>query len=115
MTPSALALSADEKTLYVACSDANAIAQVDLSQERILVSGFIPVGWYPTAVRALSDNRVVVLNGRGLRSFANARGPNPTKAVERSHMADASEYQYVGLIQKGTVGFNYAAGCERIA
>ena len=105
MTPSALALSADEKTLYVVCSDANAIAQVDLSQERALVTGFIPVGWYPTAVRALPDNRIVVLNGRGVRSFANPRGPNPTKAVERSHMADASDYQYVGLIQKGTVAF----------
>ena len=31
MTPSALALSADRKTLYVACSDANTVAVVDLA------------------------------------------------------------------------------------
>ena len=103
MTPSALGLSADQKTLYVACSDANAIAQIDLSQERVYVAGFIPAGWYPTAVRGLPDGRLAVLNGRGLRSYANPKGPNPTKAVERSHLADTSNYEYVGLIQKGTV------------
>ncbi len=114
MTPSALALSADEKTLYVVCSDANAVAQVDLSGERTVVSGFIPVGWYPTAARALADNRIVVLNGRGVRSFPNPRGPNPVKAVERSHMADASDYQYVGLIQKGTIAFISPPGADQL-
>ncbi len=53
MTPSALALSPDGKRLYVACSDANAAAVVDVSETRSRVEGFIPAGWYPTAVRAL--------------------------------------------------------------
>jgi DNA-binding beta-propeller fold protein YncE len=103
MTPSALALTSDQKTLYVVCSDANTVAQVDLSQEKTVVAGFIPVGWYPTAVTALAGGRIAVLNGRGLRSFANPRGPNPTRSVERMHMADDPNYQYVGFIQKGTV------------
>jgi YVTN family beta-propeller protein len=106
MTPSALALSPDGKKLYVVCSDANAVAQIDLSQEQMFLSGFIPVGWYPTGARVLPDGRLLVLNGRGGRSFPNPKGPNPTKAVERAHMAnDPAEYQYVGYIQTGTVSF----------
>ena len=55
MTPSALALSANQRTLYVVCSDANAVAVIDLTSERSTVMGFIPAGWYPTAVRELPD------------------------------------------------------------
>ncbi len=106
MTPSALALSADSKLLYVVCSDGNTVAQIDLTQEQMFVSGFLPVGWYPTAARALPDGSLVVLNGRGGQSYPNPKGPNPAKAVERSHMAnDPAEYQYVGYIQKGSVSF----------
>jgi DNA-binding beta-propeller fold protein YncE len=64
MSPSALALSPDGKRLYVACSDANALAVVDVSGERSYTEGFIPVGWYPTAVEALKSGAVVVLNGK---------------------------------------------------
>jgi DNA-binding beta-propeller fold protein YncE len=54
MTPSALGLSADGKRLFVACSDANAAAVVDIAASRSRVEGFIPTGWYPTAVRFVS-------------------------------------------------------------
>jgi DNA-binding beta-propeller fold protein YncE len=65
MTPSALALSPDQSRLYVVCSDANAAAVVDVTSARSQVLGFVPTGWYPTAARALSDGRLVVLNGKG--------------------------------------------------
>jgi YVTN family beta-propeller protein len=68
MTPSALALSPDGTRLYVACSDANAAAVVDVSEARSRVEGFIPAGWYPTAVRALPSGTLVVVNGKGVRS-----------------------------------------------
>lgn len=71
-TPSALALSADQKTLYVACSDGNSVAVVDISGERSEVSGFVPAGRYPTAVRSLEDGRLVVLNGLGSGSPAHS-------------------------------------------
>jgi YVTN family beta-propeller protein len=64
MTPSALALSADQKHLYVACSDADVVASVDVSDVRGVVEGFLPSGAYPAAVRASSD-RVWVANARG--------------------------------------------------
>src|SRR5262249_27266257 len=62
MTPSALALSQGRNRLYVACSDANAVAVVDVSSDRSFVEGFVPVGWYPTAVRALASGTLVTIN-----------------------------------------------------
>ena len=47
MTPSALALSPDGKRLFVACSDGNVAAVVDVSSASSRVEGFIPTGWYP--------------------------------------------------------------------
>lgn len=65
MTPSALATDPDATLLFVACSDANAIAIVDLTDPRLPVRGFAPTGWYPTAVRVLPDKQMVALNGMG--------------------------------------------------
>jgi DNA-binding beta-propeller fold protein YncE len=101
-TPAALALSPDGKTLYVVCSDLNAVAVVDVSNAKSQVRGFIPSGWYPTAARVLSDGRLLVLNGRGLRSMPNPKGPNPTKHEAPMHRGN-TELQYVGGIQHGTV------------
>jgi YVTN family beta-propeller protein len=42
MTPSALALSADGRRLFVACSDANMAAVVDVSEERSHMEGLSP-------------------------------------------------------------------------
>ena len=101
-TPAAVALSPDEKTLYVVCSDLNAVAVVDVSNARSEVRGFIPAGWYPTAARMLADGRLLILNGRGLRSLPNPKGPNPTKNVAPMHRGN-TELEYVGGIQHGTV------------
>jgi YVTN family beta-propeller protein len=79
MTPSALALNADHSRLFVACSDANAVAVVDVSKSRSRVLGFVPTGWYPTSVRSLAGGRLAVLNGKGLRSFPNPKGQDPAK------------------------------------
>ncbi len=83
MTPSALALSPDQSRLYVVCSDANAAAVVDVTAARSQVLGFVPTGWYPTAARVLADGRLVVLNGKGSRSYPNPNGPNPTNQTEQ--------------------------------
>lgn len=101
MTPSALALADDESRLYVVCSDGNAVAVADVAGPRGRVVGFLPTGWYPLAARALADGRLVVFNGRGARSFANPNGPNPFKAVERSHLGVRND-EYVGVLQTGT-------------
>jgi DNA-binding beta-propeller fold protein YncE len=104
MTPSALALSADAKTLFVACSDANAAAVVDVSGDRSHVKGFIPTGWYPTAVRALPSGALVVLNGKGVRSYPNPNGPNPLKKPEPIHEG-VRDPGYVAAMQTGTASW----------
>ncbi len=104
MTPSALALSPDGNQLYVTCSDANAVARVDISQDRADVQGFIPTGWYPTATRPLPDGRLAILSGKGLRSHPNTNGPNPSKQAAPAHQGIPAE-EYVGRIQEGTVAF----------
>jgi Uncharacterized conserved protein len=104
MTPSALALSADAKQLYVVCSDANAVAVVDISQDRADVRGFIPTGWYPTAARTVANGKLVILNGRGLRSYSNLKGPNPTRQPAPRHEGVIAE-DYVGKLQTGTASF----------
>jgi DNA-binding beta-propeller fold protein YncE/phospholipase C len=104
MTPSALALSADQKRLHVVCSDAAAVAVVDISMARSQVAGFVPTGWYPTAARVLSDGRLLVLNGRGARSYPNPKGPQANKAPARSHLGIRSD-EYVGSIQRGTLSW----------
>jgi YVTN family beta-propeller protein len=104
MTPSALALTADGKRLYVACSDANAAAVVDVSGDRSRVEGFIPAGWYPTAVRALPSGTLVVLNGRGLRSYPFPNGPNPTRRAAPVETG-APAPQFVARMQTGTASW----------
>lgn len=103
MTPSAVALDRDQSRLFVVCSDANAVAVVDVAGPRSLVLGFVPTGWYPTAARVLPDRRLVVLNGRGPRSFPNPQGPDPAARVAGSHAGDPPPVaQYVGRLQKGS-------------
>ncbi len=104
MTPSALALSPDGKRLFVACSDANAAAVVDISMARSRVEGFIPTGWYPTAVRALASGTLVVINGKGLRSYANPNGPSPVRRPEPLHQGVPNP-EFVGRMQTGTASW----------
>jgi YVTN family beta-propeller protein len=111
MTPAALALSPDEDSLYVVCSDANAVAQVDVSTKSSLVMGFIPTGWYPTAARVLSDGTVMVLNGRGSRSLPNPEGPNPTVRKAPVHEGIVA-VQYVAAIQNGSASLIPAPTAE---
>jgi DNA-binding beta-propeller fold protein YncE len=68
-----LALSANEKTLYVANADNNSLAVFDVSKPgRSQSKGFIPVGWYPTSVRVV-DKRIFVAMAKGLHLLQTIR------------------------------------------
>ena len=100
MTPSHLA--ADEKAglLFVTCSDANAVAVVDIREKSMEVEGYIPAGWYPTASLPLGGETLLVLNGKGSGSAPNPNGPNPT--IHRSMTPQPpSDIQYIALVQTG--------------
>jgi DNA-binding beta-propeller fold protein YncE len=101
MTPSAVALNPAENRLYVVCSDANTVAVADISEARSRVTGFIPTGWYPTAAHVMPDDRLVVFNGRGERSFPNPDGPSPFRRRSPQHLGNVA-VQYVGDIQIGS-------------
>jgi len=68
-SPEGLALSGDEKTLYVANAHANAVAVVQLAANPMpragsKLLGFIPTGKYASAV-AVVGNMIFVANGKG--------------------------------------------------
>jgi DNA-binding beta-propeller fold protein YncE len=114
MTPSALAANENRTKLFVVCSDANAVAQVDISAARSRLEGFIPTGWYPTAITALKGGELAILNGKGLGSHPNPNGPNPTRNAAQVHAQGASSVEYVGHIQKGTAQFIPAPSDDQI-
>ncbi len=71
VSPSGLALSPDEKTLYASLGDFNAVGVIDTGTNQL--SGYIPVGWYPTALAATPDGKALqVVNGWG----TTAMNPN---------------------------------------
>lgn len=107
-TTNALALSENEKTLYVANADNNCVAVFDISNRGASQSrGFIPVGWYPTAIKIIG-NRIFVANGKGFSSMANPYGPNPVADGQKTiyQQGDTNrpkEVQYIGGLFKGTI------------
>lgn len=91
VTPTGLALSPDEKRLYVSAADQNAVLVVD-PQGRTL--GALPVGWYPTAVATTPDGHLMVANGKGVA----ARNPNKENAGP-----EGSRGKYIENLLEGTV------------
>ncbi|HTI89517.1 MAG TPA: beta-propeller fold lactonase family protein [Puia sp.] len=107
-TTNALALSPDSRTLYVANADNNCLAVFDVSKPGSCLSkGFIPVGWYPTAVKVIGK-RVWVANGKGLTSLANPQGPNPLGRrqevnYQQGDLKKVQPVQYIAGLFKGAM------------
>jgi len=71
VTPTAMACSRDGKKLYVALGDMNAIGVIDTSNMQLL--GYVPVGWYPSALVVTGEDQLLVANAKG----TVIRNPNP--------------------------------------
>jgi len=90
--PFGLALSPDQKRLYVAESGINALAVVNTSNGEVV--GHIPTGWFPSKVEVSKDGAyLIVTNAKGYGS-----GPNGGVTFERG-----PEGSYIGSLMKGTV------------
>lgn len=63
--PSALAVSEDERTLYIANSGNNIILAVNIEEALPEPQGALPTGWFPTAVVGLDDGALAYLSGKG--------------------------------------------------
>ena len=97
--PNSLALSPDEKRLYVTDGGTNVVAVVALDRKYPAVIGLIPTGWYPQAVIAGSAQpELYVVNSR------SKPGPNPDTASHRTQpkkFYTANEY----VLQLEKAGF----------
>nr|WP_229249346.1 bifunctional YncE family protein/alkaline phosphatase family protein [Dyadobacter sandarakinus] len=119
-TPNGLALSEDEKTLYIANADNNCLAVFDVETKgRSRSAGFIPTGWYPTAVK-LVGSRIFVTNGKGFSSRSNPKGPNPNlskvpQQVGPNPQAYTGREQYIGGLFKGTLSMIDVPSPERLS
>jgi len=90
--PFGLAVSPDEKQLFVAEAGINAIGVIDLPSFK--VAGHIPVGWFPSKLKVTPDGRnIIVTNAKGYGS-----GPNGGK-----DFIEGGEGTYIGNLMKGTV------------
>ena len=76
-TPNALALDRVNGLLYVANADNNDIAVVHVAErDKSEVLGFIPSGWYPSALALLPrQQKLYIGNSKGGGSYSNIRGP----------------------------------------
>ncbi len=90
--PFGLAVSPDEKMLFVAESGINAIGVIDIPSFKVL--GHIPAGWFPSRIKVTPDGmNLIVTNAKGYGS-----GPNGGK-----NFREGAEGTYIGNLMKGTV------------
>ncbi len=90
--PFGLAVSPDQKRLYVAESGINAIGIIDIPTLNVI--GHIPVGWFPSKLAVSPDGKkLFVANAKGFGS-----GPNGGK-----NYSPGPEGSYIGSLMKGTV------------
>ncbi len=99
-TPNALAYDAAAKSLYVANADNNSVAVIRAAEKgESEVLGFIPAGWYPSALALTPDKKKLYIgNSKGLGGYANVTGPN--SPLRKPGMPQDS----VKSLQKGSVG-----------
>ncbi|MCZ2153652.1 MAG: hypothetical protein LC114_07090 [Bryobacterales bacterium] len=105
MTPSALAYDAERRWLYVVCSDANAVAVLDVAVPRANVLGFLPTGEYPLAARVLSKGRLIVLNAPGSGSVLARFNAETLVSLTRDTLSNSS-YRDERLINAGVPAGN---------
>jgi YVTN family beta-propeller protein len=97
-TPNALALDAKNGMLFVANADNNCIAVVNIREySESQVMGFIPSGWYPSALHLSPNMKLYIGNSKGLEPHANPDGP--TSPLMHGKPSTTS----VRDIQRGTV------------
>lgn len=109
-SPEGLALSVDEKTLFVANAHSNAVAVISLASsgnEKSKLAGFIPTGQYPAALAVIGQN-LIVGNGKGTgvensSMIVNHSGRAPNVANDRFPAGRGQGGQYSGSLISGNL------------
>ncbi|MDZ7605859.1 MAG: bifunctional YncE family protein/alkaline phosphatase family protein [Cyclobacteriaceae bacterium] len=90
--PFGLAVSPDQKRLYVCEAGINAVAVIDIASMKVI--GHIPTGWFPSKLKVSNDGKkLIVTSAKGFGSGPNG-GPGFNKMLRGS---------YVGSLMLGTV------------
>lgn len=90
--PFGIALSPDQKRVFVAEAGINAVAVIDVA--RLEVVGHIPTAWFPSKLKVSHDGKkLIVANAKGYGS-----GPNAGK-----NFVIGEEGSYIGGLMKGVV------------
>jgi YVTN family beta-propeller protein len=93
--PFGLAISPDQKKLFVAEAGINAVAVIDVASQKVL--GHIPTGWFPSKLKVTPDGKqIIVSNAKGFGS-----GPNGGKNFIPKGSGRGSDY--IGSLMLGTV------------
>jgi YVTN family beta-propeller protein len=101
--PNSVALSPDEKTLYVTNGGTNSIALIALDKDPddSHVVGLIPTAWYPTSVSVSKSGAMLyVVNGKSMPG-ANPKGCRKTFTTNSDDRPCASAGQYILQLEKG--------------
>lgn len=98
-TPDALAIDPVRHLLYVANADNNNVGVVDISNTKHSeVLGFIPTGWYPSALTLSKDgHKLFIGTSKGDAAYPDVKGPESPLAEHPG--GDES----IKTMQKGTV------------
>jgi YVTN family beta-propeller protein len=98
-TPDALEVDAAKKLLYVANADNNSVGVVNIADpHHSEVLGFIPTGWYPSALTLADGGRTLYVgNSKGQASYPDIKGPGSPLASRWN--GDES----IKTLQKGSV------------
>ncbi len=92
--PFGLAISPDQKRLYIAEAGINAVGVLDVATRKVL--GHIPTGWFPSKLKVTPDGKqLIVSNAKGYGS-----GPNGGVAFDEAHKGQSN---YIGALMLGTV------------
>ncbi|MGC2423305.1 MAG: YncE family protein [Nitrospirota bacterium] len=106
VNPNGLALSPDERTLYVTNGGANSLAVISLKENKgdartVTVTGLIPTGWYPNSVSVSRDGSILyVVNGKSNTGPVAAACRNTTSIAAGSENACNAANQYVWQLTK---------------
>jgi DNA-binding beta-propeller fold protein YncE len=103
-SPNNLAISSDDRTLFVTNSGTNSVAVLSVDDQPLGHTGIfalIPTAWYPTAVSLSADESTLyVVNGKSLP------GPNPGACVDSVNgytAACESRNEYVYQIMQASL------------
>ncbi|HEV2315184.1 MAG TPA: hypothetical protein VGR94_07750 [Candidatus Acidoferrales bacterium] len=110
--PNSLALSPDEKELYVTNGGANSIAVIKLvaaifgdrtsAPAQNAVTGLMPTGWYPSSVSVSKDGKMLYVTDTKSVPGPNPEGCRNTTSIKRGGLDNCyAQNEYILQLNKG--------------